>query len=89
MPEGVTWSVPDGGFFLWLELPEQINTAKLMPLAAQEGVEYLPGVACRFGGAGTNAIRLSFSVMTEAQIREGIARLGRLIHRAMSGQIQD
>jgi 2-aminoadipate transaminase len=89
MPEGVTWTVPDGGFFMWLTVPENVNTAKLMPLAAQEGVEYLPGVACRFGGAGTNAIRLSFSVMTEAQIREGIARLGRLIHRAMSGQIQD
>ena len=88
MPEGVTWTVPDGGFFLWLTLPDEINTAKLMPLAAQEGIDYLPGVACRFGGAGTNAIRLSFSVMSEEQIREGIARLGRLIHRAMSGQIQ-
>jgi 2-aminoadipate transaminase len=69
-------------------VPEQINTAKLMPLAEQEGIDYLPGVACRFGGAGTNAIRLSFSVMSEEQIREGIARLGRLIHRAMSRQIQ-
>jgi 2-aminoadipate transaminase len=88
MPEGVTWTVPDGGFFTWVTVPEQVNTAKLMPLAAQEGIDYLPGVACRFGGAGTNAIRLSFSVMTEEQIREGIARLGRLIHRAMSGQIQ-
>lgn len=88
MPEGVTWTVPDGGFFMWLTVPDNINTLRLMPLAAAEGIDYLPGVACRFGGAGTNAIRLSFSVMTEAQIREGIARLGRLIHRAMAGQIQ-
>jgi 2-aminoadipate transaminase len=88
MPEGVTWTVPDGGFFMWITVPDGINTAKLIPLAAKEGIEYLPGVACRFGGAGTNAIRLSFSVMSEDQIREGIARLGRLIHRAMTGQIQ-
>jgi 2-aminoadipate transaminase len=89
MPESVTWTVPDGGFFLWLTVPEGVNTAKLMAVAACEGVEYLPGVACRFDGAGLNEIRLSFSVMTEEQIREGISRLGRLIHRAMSGKIQD
>ena len=89
MPEGVTWTVPDGGFFLWLTVPEGVNTAKLAAVAAREGVEYLPGVACRFGGAGLNEIRLSFSVMTEEQIREGISRLRRLIHRAMSGKIQD
>lgn len=89
MPEGVTWTVPDGGFFMWITVPDSINTMQLMPLAAQEGVDYLPGVICRFGGAGTNQIRLSFSTLREEQIREGISRLGRLIHRAMSGQIQD
>ena len=59
-----------------------------MPLADRRGSNICPASICRFGGAGTNSIRLSFSVMSEEQIREGIARLGRLIHRAVSGQIQ-
>lgn len=88
MPEGVSWTVPDGGFFIWVTLPESVHTAKLFPLAMQEGFDYLPGVACRFGGAGANELRLSFSTVPEEQIREGIKRLGRLIHRTMTGQIQ-
>jgi 2-aminoadipate transaminase len=88
MPEGISWTVPEGGFFIWVTVPENVNTAKLLPLAMQEGFDYLPGVACRFGGAGTNELRLSFSTVPEERIREGIRRLGRLIHRAMTGQIE-
>lgn len=87
MPEGVTWTEPHGGFFMWVTVPQGINTAKLLPVAMREGFDFLPGVACRFDGGGANEIRLSFSVVGEEQIREGIARLGRLIHRAMAEQI--
>lgn len=88
MPEGVTWTVPEGGFFIYVILPEPVDTTRLFPVAMSEGFDYLPGTFCRFGGAGTNELRLSFSTVPEAEIREGIRRLGRLVHRAMTGQIQ-
>ncbi len=88
MPEGVTWTQPEGGFFMWVTVPEGINTGALLPQAMQDGFDFLPGAACRFDGR-TNEIRLSFSVVDEEQIRVGIAKLGRLIHRAMAGQRED
>ncbi len=89
MPEGVTWTVPEGGFFIYATLPESVDTMRLFPVAMREGFDYLPGAFCRFGGAGANELRLSFSTVPEDEIREGIRRLGRLVHRAMTGQIQD
>ena len=80
MPEGVTWTVPEGGFFIWLTTPDRVDTRAMFPKAIKAGIDYLPGTACRFDGHGTHEIRLSFSVMPEARIREGIARLGRLIY---------
>jgi len=84
MPEGVTWTVPEGGFFIWLTAPDTVDVRTLFPQAIAAGIDYLPGIACRFDGGGTHEMRLSFSVMPEARIREGIARLGRLIYAAMT-----
>ena len=79
MPKGATWTKPDGGFFIWLTLPEQIDAAKMRPQAKERGVEYLPGATCFADGSGKNTIRLSFSFATDTQIPEGIRILSEVI----------
>jgi len=79
MPEGATWTRPEGGFFVWLTLPEQIDAAKMRPQARERGIEYLPGGTCYADGSGKNTIRLSFSFATDDQIVEGIRILGEVI----------
>jgi DNA-binding transcriptional MocR family regulator len=80
MPEGVTWTRPGGGMFVWVTLPEGMDGAELLAAAIeQEKVAFVPGKAFYFDGTGANHIRLSFSLMAEDKIEEGIARLGRII----------
>jgi 2-aminoadipate transaminase len=76
MPPGTTWSTPDGGFFIWLTLPESIDAGRMLPQAQERGVDYLPGVRCFSDGGGHNAIRLAFSFSDEAQIERGIQIIG-------------
>ena len=83
MPEGVTWTRPEGGMFIWLELPDTINAAELLAQSLKsERVAFVPGHAFFADGSGTNTMRLSFSRTDDAAINEGIARLGRLIAAA-------
>ena len=83
MPADVTWTQPEGGMFIWLELPKQIKTADLLAQSLKsERVAFVPGHAFFADGSGTNTMRLSFSRTDEATIDEGIARLGRLIAAA-------
>lgn len=84
MPEGVTWTRPEGGMFIWLELPKHIKSADLLAQSLKsERVAFVPGHAFFADGSGTNTLRLSFSRTDEANIDEGIARLGRLIAAAV------
>lgn len=81
MPAGIHWSEPAGGFFVWLMLPNAINAAELLPIAARNGVIFLPGsafYACPESG-GKHALRLNFSALPEARIREGVSRLAAVI----------
>ena len=87
MPAGVTWIVPDGGFFLWLDLPPHLNAAALQKSAADAGVIYLPGDLfypgfIAIGPGARNGLRLSFSSLDEATIVKGIARLGSVLRAA-------
>jgi 2-aminoadipate transaminase len=75
MPGGSTWSAPTGGFFTWLTLPEGIDTMALRPAALEAGVAYVPGVL--FGGA-PNTMRLSFSLLDEADLETAVVRLSTL-----------
>ncbi len=90
MPAGVTWSVPGGGFFFWLDLPESLNPVALQAPAAAAGAIFLPGDLFYPGFTASapgarNGIRLSFSSIDEAAIQKGIARLGAIFREAASG----
>ena len=78
MPEGVAWTRPDGGMFLWCTLPEGLNATEIAYDAAAEGVAYVPGETFYTDGTGLNTLRLSYSVATAAEIEQGIAKLGQI-----------
>jgi 2-aminoadipate transaminase len=76
MPAGTTWSRPNGGFFIWVELPEHVDVNTFDTIAADHGVIYFPGNWFMPNEPQNNVIRLSFSTLPEDRIREGIRRLG-------------
>lgn len=76
---GVRWTRPQGGLFLWMTVPEWLDTAELLKEAVREKVAFVPGAAFYPCGGGHNTMRLNFSHSNEAQIEEGIARLGRSV----------
>ena len=85
MPDGVTWSKPEGGMFIWVELPEGFDAAKLLPRAVEEaGAAYVPGEAFFADRSGANTLRLSYSLPSVEEIEAGIKRLGALFRQALS-----
>lgn len=76
---GMSWTVPDGGFYVWLTLPEHIDSSRMLPRAVKELVAYTPGTAFYADGGGRNNIRLSFSYPAPDFIREGVRRLSTVI----------
>ncbi|MFC3058853.1 aminotransferase-like domain-containing protein [Paenirhodobacter populi] len=87
MPEGVRWTRPEGGMFVWCQLPEGIDGADLLAQAlATEKVAFVPGGAFFADGSNRNTLRLNFSMPNEAQIEEGITRLGRTLRVAMAAR---
>jgi 2-aminoadipate transaminase len=73
------WSRPRGGLFIWVRLPEGIDTMKLLEAAHAAGVTYLPGANFSPEGRGANYLRLSFAYLTPEKIRAGIAVLARVL----------
>jgi len=83
-PPGVSWTRPQGGLFLWVRLPEDMDTEKLLKVAVEEKVAFVPGHAFYPGGNdGHCCMRLNFSNAKPEMIEEGIRRLGRAITRQM------
>ncbi len=78
-PAGATWTTPGGGFYVWVTLPEWIDTRAMLAAAVERRVAYVPGTAFYPDGRGLHQMRLAFCYPTEEQIREGIARLGTLL----------
>jgi 2-aminoadipate transaminase len=74
------WSRPQGGYFVWLELPEGADAGALLERATASGVTFVPGVD--FGGA-PNTARLAFSFVSPDEIREGVRRLGALVREPL------
>lgn len=83
MPAGVEWTKPDGGMFLWVTLPEGVDTAPLLGQALEQKVAFVPGGAFFANGGGANTMRLNFSHSHAKQIEEGIARLAEVIRAAL------
>ena len=79
MPEGVTWSKPDGGFFVWITLPDDVRHDSLFDDAAKNGVIFFPGQWFDPNRQVAHTVRLSFSTVPEDRIRLGIERLGQTI----------
>lgn len=83
-PEGVTWTHPLGGMFLWVILPEGIDARDLIQKAIDLKVAYVPGAPFFPNGGGENTLRLNFSNANPEMIREGIARLGKVFQEAIA-----
>lgn len=81
MPSGVSWTRPDGGLFLWVRLPDGMDSGAMLRRAVDEGIMYVPGQPFHADGSGRNTMRLNFSYPSLEEIREGIARLARLVRR--------
>lgn len=79
MPEGVTWTKPEGGLFLWVTLPKHIDAAKMLPKAVENKVAYVAGVDFYPQANVFNDLRLNFSYSSHEQIAEGLKRLAQTI----------
>ena len=87
---GVAWTRPQGGIYVWLQLPERIDAGPggtLFDYAVEEGVLYVPGeyfYPDPRRHAGTNMIRLCFGVQSPERVRRGIEALARAIRRVLA-----
>jgi 2-aminoadipate transaminase len=82
MPEGIRWTHPSGGMFLWMTLPEAMNAAELLKTALQRGLIFVPGAGFHPDGRGTNTLRLNFVSAPPEKIVIGVKLLAEAI-RAM------
>lgn len=83
MPEGIKWTHPQGGLFLWVELPEQFNATDMLQEAIDEKVAYVPGEFFHPDSSGKNTMRLNFSYCCPEKINEGICRLGKAFKKKL------
>ncbi|MBV9710548.1 MAG: PLP-dependent aminotransferase family protein, partial [Ktedonobacteraceae bacterium] len=81
-PEEVKWTHPEGGMFLWVTLPEGSDATELLRQAVERNVVFVPGESFYPNGGGRNTLRLNYSHDEPERIREGIRRLGRVLHRS-------
>ncbi|MDN4038436.1 PLP-dependent aminotransferase family protein [Massilia sp. YIM B02443] len=78
-PAGVSWTQPEGGMFIWVTLPPQVDAMKLLEQSLAARVAFVPGAPFYANDPATNTLRLSFVTVPPERIREGIAVLGKLI----------
>jgi len=80
MPDGTSWTKPQGGMFVWITLPKGMDGAKLLARSLETAkVAFVPGQAFFADGSGANTFRVSFSCANDEMIEEGISRLSKLI----------
>ncbi len=80
-PEGTKYTVPEGGLFIWVEMPETFNATEVFTQAVEEGVAYVPGTHFYPYGGHHNTFRLNFSNSTPEQIKAGMAKLRALFEK--------
>jgi 2-aminoadipate transaminase len=86
-PPGVTWTRPQGGLFLWLRFPEEVDAKTVLAQALEQKVAFLTGSACFADGSGRNTARFNFSNADPERIREGVRRLGVVLHRTIRSAV--
>ena len=79
LPPEATWTRPEGGLFIWARLPDYIDTTDLLARALRERVAFVPGRAAYLDGRGGSEMRLNFSGVSDADIREGVRRIGKVV----------
>jgi 2-aminoadipate transaminase len=79
-PHEAEWTRPAGGLFVWATLPDYIDTTDLLARALREHVAFVPGRAAYLDGRGGSSMRLNFSGAAEADLNEGISRIGKVVH---------
>ena len=79
MPEGVSWTHPEGGLFLFLTMPEGFDAVKFYDKALDAGVAYVAGEFFHPDGSGKNTMRMNFSFMSPEKITEGVKLLAKLL----------
>ncbi len=84
MPDGVSWTHPQGGLFLWATMPEKLNSVEVLQDAVAQKVAFVPGFSFYPRGGGNNTMRLNFSNATPERINEGISRMGQVIKKHLS-----
>src|SRR5262245_60523267 len=78
-PAGVRWTKPEGGMFLWVELPPRLDTARLLPAAIEAKVAFVPGAPFFANEKPNHFLRLNFSNQTPERIEIGIKKLAEVI----------
>jgi len=84
--EGLRWTKPEGGLFIWVWLPEGMNAQDMLAHAIEQKVAYVPGSAAFVDGSGHNTMRLAFSSSTPEKIDEGIRRLAAVVKAEISAK---
>jgi DNA-binding transcriptional MocR family regulator len=84
LPEGASWTEPEGGFQVWLELPEPLDSREIHADALRAGVLVAPGFQFHHDGRPSRGFRLSIAQADEEAIREGVRRLGRVVSERLA-----
>jgi 2-aminoadipate transaminase len=79
LPAAASWTRPHGGLFIWVTLPDYIDTTDLLARALAENVAFVPGEAAFADGRGRHSMRLNFSSEADDDIREGVRRIGKIV----------
>ena len=83
MPEGATWTHPIGGFFVWVTLPEGVDSQAMLPRGVESRVAYVPGAAFYADGQGSRNVRLSYCFPPAKRIVTGVERFADVVRNEM------
>jgi 2-aminoadipate transaminase len=86
LPPGCRFTVPAGGMFFWVELPEDLDATELLPQAVAAGMAYVPGAPFYCRAPRCNTLRLSFVTVAPPQIEQAVAALGRVLAAAIEAR---
>lgn len=83
MPAGTTWTMPTGGFYSWVTLPDGLDSRAMLPRAVNAMVAYVPGTGFYVDGQGRQSLRLSYCYPTPERIKEGVRRLAGVVEQEL------